>query len=130
MKSPNRQATTFAVLLCWLSGFSGSTAVQADQEIAPSSVITKTVRAVGYEVGGGSTKVDLKGTELMPRANGVAKVEAKSRPEDERRGRVERHAAAVQLGAEFLTYVLWVVTPEGAPVILERFSSPRMERAN
>ena len=114
MKSPNRQATTFAVLLCWLSTFSGSTAVQADQEIAPSSVITKTVRAVGYEVGGGSTKVDLKGTELMPRANGVAKVEAKSKAG---RTNVEVELKDMtppsQLGAEFLTYVLWVVTPEG-----------------
>ena len=114
MKSPNRQATTFAVLLCWLSGFSGSTAAQADQEVAPSSVITKTVRAVGYEVGGGSTKVDLKGTELMPRANGVAKVEAKSKAG---RTNVEVELKDMtppsQLGAEFLTYVLWVVTPEG-----------------
>lgn len=114
MKSPNRQATTFAVLLCWLSAFSGSTAAQADQEIAPSSVITKTVRAVGYEVGGGSTKVDLKGTELMPRANGVAKVEAKSKAG---RTNVEVELKDMtppsQLGAEFLTYVLWVVTPEG-----------------
>ena len=114
MKSPNRQMTTFAVLLCWLSGFSGSTAAQADQEVPPSSVITKTVRAVGYKVGGGSTKVDLKGTELMPRANGVAKVEAKSKAG---RTNVEVELKDMtppsQLGAEFLTYVLWVVTPEG-----------------
>ena len=114
MKSPNRQMATFAVLLCWLSGFSGSTAAQADQEVAPSSVITKTVSAVGYEVGGGSTKVDLKGTELMPRANGVAKVEAKSKAG---RTNVEVELKDMtppsQLGAEFLTYVLWVVTPEG-----------------
>ena len=85
MKSPTGQMRTFVVLLCWLSGFSGSAATQADQEVPPSSVITKTVSAVGYKVGGGSTKVDLKGTELMPRASGVAKVEAKSQGwEDER----------------------------------------------
>jgi outer membrane protein OmpA-like peptidoglycan-associated protein len=105
---------TFAVLLCWLSGFSSSAAAQANQEVPPSSVITKTVSAVGYEVGGGSTKVDLKGTELMPRVNGVAKVEAKSKAG---RTKVEVELKGMtppsQLGAEFLTYVLWVVTPEG-----------------
>jgi len=114
MKSPTGQMRTFVVLLCWLSGFSGSAATQADQEVPPSSVITKTVSAVGYKVGGGSTKVDLKGTELMPRASGVAKVEAKSKTG---RTNVEVELKDMtppsQLGAEFLTYVLWVVTPEG-----------------
>lgn len=114
MTSPTRQMKTFVVLLCWLSGFSGSAAAQADQEVPASSVITKTVSAVGYKVGGGSTKVDLKGTELMPRANGAAKVEAKSKAG---RTNVEVELKDMtppsQLGAEFLTYVLWVVTPEG-----------------
>jgi outer membrane protein OmpA-like peptidoglycan-associated protein len=106
----------FAVLLGWLSvGFSaGSAAAQADQEVPPSHVVTKSVSAVGYIVGGGSTKVDLKGTELMPRANGVAKVEAKTKAG---RTNVEVELKDMtppsQLGAEFLTYVLWVVTPEG-----------------
>ena len=116
MRSPNKQRVVFAVLLGWLSvGFSaGSAAAQADQEVPPSHVVTKSVSAVGYIVGGGSTKVDLKGTELMPRANGVAKVEAKSKAG---RTNVEVELKDMtppsQLGAEFLTYVLWVVTPEG-----------------
>jgi outer membrane protein OmpA-like peptidoglycan-associated protein len=116
MKSPNRQMVAFAVLLGWLSvGFSaGSAAAQADQEVPPSSVITKTISAVGYQVGGGSTKVDMKATELMPQANGVAKVEAKTKAG---RTNVEVELKDMkppsQLGAEFLTYVLWVVTPEG-----------------
>src|SRR5215472_10826105 len=76
--------------------------------------ITKKASAVGYEVGSGKTKVDLRGTELMPQARGVAKVEIKSK--------AGRTNVAVDLrdmsppsvlGAEFLTYVLWVVTPEG-----------------
>ena len=69
---------------------------------------------MGYEVGGGSTKVDLKATELMPQANGVAKVEAKTKAG---RTKVEVELKGMtppsRLGAEFLTYVLWVVTPEG-----------------
>ena len=116
MRSPNKQRVVFAVLLGWLSvGFSaGSAAGQADHEVPPSHVVTKSVSAVGYIVGGGSTKVDLKGTELMPRANGVAKVEAKTKAG---RTNVEVELKDMtppsQLGAEFLTYVLWVVTPEG-----------------
>ena len=69
---------------------------------------------MGYKVGGGGAKVDLKGTELMPRASGVAKVEANLKAG---RTNVEVELKDMtppsQLGAEFLTYVLWVVTPEG-----------------
>jgi outer membrane protein OmpA-like peptidoglycan-associated protein len=106
MKSPNRQMVAFAVLLGWLSvgPSAGSAAAQADQEVPASQVVTKT----------GSTKVDLKGTELMPQANGVAKVEAKNKAG---RTKVEIELKDMtppsHLGAEFLTYVLWVVTPEG-----------------
>ena len=80
----------------------------------PSAVITKSTTAVGYEVGGGSTKVDLKGTDLMPDASGRAKVEIKSKA-----GRtsvdvdVKGMKPPSTLGSEFLTYVLWAVTPEG-----------------
>jgi outer membrane protein OmpA-like peptidoglycan-associated protein len=116
MKAPKRRVVPVAILLCWLfvALQADSAAVQADQEVPPSSVITRAATAVGYEVGGGSTKVDLKGTELMPQANGVAKVEAKTKAG---RTKVEIELKNMtppsHLGAEFLTYVLWVVTPEG-----------------
>lgn len=87
---------------------------QQDQAIPASALTTKSVQAVGYEVGTGSTKVDLKGTELMSQATGEAKVEVKSKAG---RANVEVSVKALQppstLGAEFLTYVVWVVTPEG-----------------
>ena len=116
MKSPDRQMLAFSVLLCWLSvgPLESSAASQTDPEVPPSSLITKTVSAVGYEVGGGRTKVDLKSTDLMPQANGVAKVEAKTKAG---RTMVEVELKDMtppsHLGAEYLTYVLWVVTPEG-----------------
>src|SRR5215471_11735936 len=53
-------------------------ASQPTQGIPASALVTKTVQAVGFQVGGGSTKLDLKGTELMPGASGEAKVEVKS----------------------------------------------------
>jgi len=111
--------------LCWLliaflAGFAAAqadSAAQADQAVQllpASTTLTKSATAVGYQVGGGGSKVDLKGSELMPQANGEAKVEIK-----EKAGRssievsVKNMRQPSTLGAEFLTYVLWVVTPEG-----------------
>ena len=116
MKSPNQELLAFVVLLCWLSVglLESSAASQTDPEVPPSSLITKTVSAVGYEIGGGRTKVDLKSTELMPQARGIAKVEAKTTAG---RTKVEVELKDMtppsRLGAEYLTYVLWAVTPEG-----------------
>jgi len=85
---------------------------QAQQTVPDSNLTTKSVKAIGYRVGGGSTKVDLKGTELMSAASGEAKVEAKPGATT-----IELSLTGMTqpstLGAEFLTYVLWVVTPDG-----------------
>jgi outer membrane protein OmpA-like peptidoglycan-associated protein len=85
---------------------------QVQQSVPDSNLTTKSIKAIGYKVGGGSTKVDLKGTELMAAASGEAKVEA-------RPGATTVEVSVIgmtqpsSLGAEFLTYVLWVVTPDG-----------------
>src|SRR5213080_3089484 len=77
-----------------------------------ANVVTRTTKAVDYRHRGGSTKVDLRGTELMPQAAGEAKVESKT-------GRLEIDAKlsgmepANKFGLEYLTYVLWAITPEG-----------------
>src|SRR6266436_9258887 len=52
---------------------------QTSQDVPASSLISKSTTAIGFTVGGGSTKVDLKGSELMPQANGEAKVQAKAK---------------------------------------------------
>ena len=112
------KSTLGAILLCLVSlvtiGMAQDQASQQDQAIPASALTTKSVQAVGYEVGSGSTKVDLKGTELMPQASGEAKVVIKSKAG---RANVEVNAKDLlppsTLGAEFLTYVVWVVTPEG-----------------
>src|SRR5690349_7122874 len=94
--------------------FAQNQASQQDQAIPASFLTTKTVQAVGYEVGGGSTKVDLKSTELIPQASGEAKIEIKAKTS---RAGVEVNVKglppASSLGVELLTYVVWVVTPEG-----------------
>src|SRR5438105_15364692 len=77
-----------------------------------AQVVSRTTKAVDYRHRGGSTRVDLKGTELMPQARGEARVESRT-------GRLEINAKlsgmqpANRFGLEYLTYVLWAVTPEG-----------------
>lgn len=79
--------------------------------------ISRTVEAVNYEHRQGSTKVDFAGTDLMPAANGWASVDSK-------RGNLAINAEFGQLqkpkafGNEYLTYVLWAVSPEGRSVNL------------
>ena len=85
---------------------------QMKQSVPDSNLTTKSVKAIGYKVGGGSTKVDLKGTELMSAASGEAKVQAKPGATSIELSLVGMTQPST-LGAEFLTYVLWVVTPDG-----------------
>ncbi|MGO9516770.1 MAG: OmpA family protein [Candidatus Korobacteraceae bacterium] len=80
-------------------------------------VISRSVQAVNYEHRSGSSKLDFAGTDLMPSANGEAKVNSK-------RGSIEIDAEFGDLrvpttfGNEYLTYVLWAISPEGRAVNL------------
>src|ERR1700687_4808234 len=76
------------------------------------TVTERTARAISYQHRSGATKIDFAGTTLMPAAHGEAKVESKQgyiEIEVEFRNLPE----ATQFGAEYLTYVLWAITPEG-----------------
>src|SRR5580658_3572895 len=80
-------------------------------------VISRTVQAVNYRHRSGATDVDFAGTALLPSADGKAKVRSK-------RGTMEVEAEFGNLqnpttfGTEYLTYVLWAISPEGRPVNL------------
>jgi len=82
------------------------------QPIYRVEVVARTIKAVNYGHRTVPTKVDLRGTVLAPEARGEAKVESK-------RGAVEIEVQVAQLdapsrfGNEYLTYVLWAITPEG-----------------
>jgi len=89
-------------------------AAQDKNEPPASTMVSKPASAIGYQVGAGGTKVDLKATDLMRQASGEAKVELKSTRSSANIEVTARGLApASQLGAEFLTYVLWIVTPDG-----------------
>lgn len=55
----------------------GQAAAQNKKEIPAADVISRSIKAVGYEVGGGATKVIFLGTSAAPQASGEAKVDAK-----------------------------------------------------
>ena len=92
-------------------------------EAAPSPilyravVISRTVQAVNYAHRGEATKVDFAGTTLMPLADGWARVENKrgNLAITAEFGNLQRPSA---IGGEYLTYVLWAISPEGRPVNL------------
>src|SRR5579859_4472869 len=81
------------------------------------TVISRSVQAVNYKHRSGSSKLDFAGTDLMPSANGVAEINS-------RRGSITIEAEFGQLqkpttfGNEYLTYVLWAISPEGRAVNL------------
>lgn len=85
---------------------------QTKKEIPAADVVSKSVKAVGYEVGGGGTKVIFVGTSAASQPSGEAKVEAKTGGTSIEL-KVNSMPQPTSLGAEFLTYVLWTVTPDG-----------------
>jgi outer membrane protein OmpA-like peptidoglycan-associated protein len=81
--------------------------------------VSRTVQAVSYPTNT-SSKIDFTPTPLLPYAKGQAKVENK-------KGiisidaELQKMTAANTLGPEFLTYVLWAITPEGRASNLGEF---------
>jgi len=106
----NRNKSFFGILILALTA--GNPAAHSQDKVPDSNLISKSVKAIGYRVGGGSTKVDLKGTVLMPDAIGEIRVAAKTGATNIEVS-VKQMTQPSKLGAEFLTYVLWVITPDG-----------------
>ncbi|HEV2988903.1 MAG TPA: OmpA family protein [Candidatus Angelobacter sp.] len=81
------------------------------------NVIQRSTQAIDYRDRGGTTQVDFKGTSLIPKIEGRAKVTGHT-------GRLAIDASfhhlqpARSFGPEYLTYVLWAITPEGRAVNL------------
>ena len=90
----------------------GNLVAQSELSTPADAVVNKSSIAVAYPVDKGSTKIDLKGTALMPSAKGEAKVEAKQGI-THIEAKVEHLEQPGKLGTQFLTYVLWVVSPDG-----------------
>ncbi len=113
----------FAVLLAL-----GASAVAAAQTSVPAepdnptptfrfNVVSRTTPAVNYGHRGASTKINFKGTDLMPGALGGATVQSK-RGDTKIVAELQGLDNPRTFGNEYLTYVLWAVSPEGRPVNL------------
>ncbi len=78
-------------------------------------VVARDIPAINYFHRNGATKIGFRGTDLMPEAKGTAKVEGKlGRTTIEMN--LEGLTPANGFGPEYLTYVVWAITPEGRPV--------------
>ena len=114
----------FAALVAVLAGLGACAVAQAQTAVSSESshiviyrenVVSRTTRAVSYKHRSGSTKIDFAGTDLMAAAQGEARVDSK-------RGALEIKAEFSGLqeptafGSEYLTYVLWAISPEGRAV--------------
>lgn len=93
------------------------------------TVVQRALQAVNYQRHAGPTRVDLKGTVLLPKSEGEAKVEVKN-------GYTSVDASfkhinpPTQFGTEYLTYVLWAITPEGHAINLGEVIPDGSDKAN
>ncbi len=109
----------FALFVCGLMAVQPSAAQQPARSttLAPAKVVSRTTKAVNYRHRGGATKIGFSGTSLMSGSYGEARVESK-------KGRVEIQAQlfgfedATKFGLEYLTYVMWAMSPQGRAVNL------------
>ena len=75
-------------------------------------VVGRTAKAINFRPRDGETKIDFVGTDVSPKARGDATVKGRD-------GYIELDANFESLesprkyGPEFLTYVLWAITPQG-----------------
>ncbi len=109
-------ASALAASPAWAQGAANDT---RPQEVTSTGVpvfrvvvVGRTAKAINFRPRDGETKIDFLGTPLSPRAHGDATVEGKD-------GYIEIDANFETLesprkyGPEFLTYVLWAITPQG-----------------
>ena len=110
-------ALGIAVSLGAVSQANAQTTTAIETHSYAQNVTTRTVQAVNYRHHGSATKLDFRGTDLMPAANGQANVKSN-------RGSIAIQAEFGELqkptafGTEYLTYVLWAISPEGSAVNL------------
>jgi outer membrane protein OmpA-like peptidoglycan-associated protein len=87
----------------------------------PSATVSRTTVAVNYRRAGSSTHISFQGTELMQNASGDAKVDSKSTRMDIE-AKFTNLDDATKFGLEYLTYVVWAISPQGRAANLGELS--------
>ena len=121
MKKLSLAISVFIVAVATLAFAQTQSSVPANTGILTATTISRTTKAVHYRLQGGTTKVDFRGTDLLQRASGEAKVEGK-KTNFEIDAKFQGLEDATKFGLEFLTYVAWAVSPQGRPVNLGELS--------
>ncbi|HEV2697876.1 MAG TPA: OmpA family protein [Terriglobales bacterium] len=111
MKTFLRLLTSFSIALT-LSAQS-QTASTATTTV---SSVSRTAKAVHYHQGG-TVKIEFRPTELMANAAGEAKIEGK-KTNVTIDAKFQGMEEASKFGLEYLTYVVWAISPEGRAVNL------------
>jgi flagellar motor protein MotB len=93
------------------------------------TVTERTVKAISYQYRNGPTQIDFRGTVLLPDAKGDAVVESKA-GRTEIDAHVDHLPAPTRFGHEYLTYVLWAITPEGHPKNLGEMLAGSSDKAH
>jgi len=104
--------TNKLLLTTTLGIFSTLIAAAQNVPIYRVTVIDRTVSAVDYQYRNGPTDIDFRGTVLLPHAQGGAVVESKT-GRTEIDARFDHMLAPTRFGPQYLTYVLWAITPDG-----------------
>jgi outer membrane protein OmpA-like peptidoglycan-associated protein len=96
-------------------------ATTAQQPAAPAQppgtvagLASRRTTAVTYDANR-DTKIDMVGTPMMPRSRGEVKIKTESSGPVIVEAKVKGLTPAGQFGAEYLTYVLWAIPPQGRP---------------
>jgi outer membrane protein OmpA-like peptidoglycan-associated protein len=79
-------------------------------------VVGRDIPAINYWHRSGSTKIGFAGTSLLPQGKGEANVTSKGQTFID--AKFQGFVPANSFGVEYLTYVLWAITPQGRPVNL------------
>src|SRR5687767_11149916 len=85
---------------------------QDEMPVFRVTVVGRTIPAINYRPRSGDTRINFAGTALMPKAEGWASIEGE-RGYIKIDARFDELGAPMQFGREYLTYVLWAITPEG-----------------
>src|ERR1700674_4263133 len=120
-------AISFLAATCWICAQEPNPAQKSGTVFHPEpgmptpifriQVVSRSTPAVNYLHRGGATKVNFEGTPLMASGSGTATVESE-------RGVIrvsadfKNFAPPSSFGPEYLTYVLWAISPDGRPVNL------------
>jgi outer membrane protein OmpA-like peptidoglycan-associated protein len=109
-----KRSLGFSMFVC----LAASSIAAVAQSAAPATMpVHRTTKAVNYRLRGDAIKVDFHGTELMQNASGEAKVTGK-KSSVEIDAKFDGLEDPTKFGLEYLSLVLWAISPEGRAVNL------------